>query len=147
MATLHNMHMKSIDFIQPYAQAKVRSDVFLHPPPGFELSNNDNNSVLRLKRNLYGLKDTGRTWHEHLTDGLTSMGFSATASDPCIFVRGSSILILYVDDCVILTKTEQDTNNMFEELTRIGFKLMDEGSLEEYLGLSIKRKDKTFTMS
>ena len=147
MAILHNLHTKSIDFVQAYPQAEVRTNIFLHPPPGVELTNCKDGTVLRLKRNLYGLKDAGRTWHEHLTDGLTSMGFNATASDPCIFVRGSNILILYVDDCIIMSKTEQEANDIYKEMLNRGYKLTDEGSLEEYLGMSIKRESGTFTIS
>ena len=75
------------------------------------------------------------------------MEFTATESDPYIFTRGSDILILYVDDCVTLTKTKQDADNIFGELTQLGFKLTDEDSLEKYLGISIKRGDGTFTIS
>ena len=96
---------------------------------------------------MCGLKDAGRTWHEHLTEGVTAMGFTATESDPCIFTHGTNILILYVDDCVILSKNNQDVDKIFDDLTQRGYKLTDEGSLEEYLGISIKRKDETFTIS
>ena len=147
MATLHNMHSKSIDFVQAYPQAKVKSHIFLHPPPGVEFAHNNDQKVLRLKRNLYGLKDAGRTWHEHLMDGLTAMSFTATESDPCILTRGSDIFILYVDDCVILSKTEREATDIFNELTRLGYKLTDEGSLEEYLGMSIQHRDGSFTIS
>ena len=73
--------------------------------------------------------------------------FTATESDPCIFTHGTNILILYVDDCVILSKNKQDADKIFNDLTQRGYKLMDEGSLEEYLGISIKRTNKTFTIS
>ena len=46
--------------------------------------------VRKLLKNLYGLKDAGRTWFEHLSDGLLCMGFIPTNSDPCIFTKGST---------------------------------------------------------
>ena len=103
MANLHNLHTKSIDFVQAYPQARIKTNIFLYPPPGVEFANNNDQTVLRLKRNLYELRDAGRTWYEHIMDGLTSIGFSACESDPCILTHGSDILILYVDDCVILS--------------------------------------------
>ena len=147
MANMHNLYTKPIDFIQAYPQAEIKTNIFLHSPPGAELTANNGETVLRLKRNLYGLKDAGRTWHEHLTDGLTAMGFAATESDPCIFTRGSDILILYVDDCVIVSRNKRDADNIFNDLAKRGFKLTDEGSLEEYLGISIKRNKDSFTIS
>ena len=147
MANLHNLTTKSIDFVQAYPQAKVKSNIFLHPPPGVEFTNNNDQTVLRLKRNLYGLNDAGRTWYEHLMDGLTAMGFSSCESDPCILKRGTDILILYVDDCVILSRNKNGADNIFQELAQRGFKLTDEGSMEEYLGMSIKRNKESFIVS
>ena len=72
----------------------------------------------RNKQNLYGLKGARRTCHEHLMDGLMTMGFSATESDPCILTRGSDISILYANDCVILSKMKREAGTIFDELER-----------------------------
>lgn len=66
---------------------------------------NDKNGkmVLKLLNNLYDLMDGGRTWFEHLTDGLLDIGFVATSSNPCIFTKGTDIIVLYVDDCIIIS--------------------------------------------
>ena len=75
------------------------------------------------------------------------MGFTAAQNDPCIYTRGSDILMLYVDDCVIISRTSQEANKIFDDLTKRGFKMTDEGSLAEYLGMSITRKGNTFNIS
>ena len=61
--------------------------------------------VLKILKNRYSLKDAGRTWFEYLIDGLLSMGFVATDSKPCIFTKGTDKIFLYVDDCIILSKS------------------------------------------
>ena len=86
--------------------------------------------VLKLIWNLYGLKDTGRTWYEHLTDGLEAMGFTPTESDPCIFIRGTDIMVLYVDDCIIISRTKADADRVYEDLERRKYKLTDKWTLE-----------------
>ena len=147
LAKLHNLHTKSIDFVQAFPQAKVKSTIFLQTPPGVELTG-DKEMVLRLIKNLYGLKDAGLTWFEHLSQGLSSMGFRPTLSDPCIFVRGSSILVLYVDDCILINQSEGDGIKVFEELKHQGFNITDEGTMENYLGIQIDHlKDGTFKLS
>ena len=93
--------------------------------------------VLKLIRNLYGLKDTGKIWFDHLTEGLENMGFKPMISDPCIYTRGSNIIVLYVDDCIIIYKTEAEVNEIFVEIDRNGYKMTDEGTMEEYLGILI----------
>ena len=135
LAKLHNFHTKSVDFVQAYPQAKVKYPIFLKPPAGVVLNNNNGQLVLKLLKNLYGLKDAGRTWFEHLSYGLNDMGFQQTSSDPCIFIRNSDIIILYVDDCVIIFKTKQEADQIFPELEKRKYKLTDEGSMEEYLGI------------
>ena len=147
LSKLHGMYTKSIDFVQAYPQAKIKTTIFLRPPQGIELSEGDKQSVLKLKRNLYGLKDAGRTWFEHLSDGLRDMGFSATISDPCIFIRDTNIIVLYVDDCIVISKSNEDANKIHAELQQRGFKTTDEGTLEQYLGLKIEQNKQTFRVT
>ena len=148
LAKLHNFHTTSIDFVQAYPQADVKNPIFLKVPAGVVLNDNNGKLVLRLMKNLYGLKDAGKTWFEHLTDGLTGMGFMSTSSDPCIFIKGSNIIILYVDDCVIMSRTKKGADDIYNELERRKYKLTKEGSMEEYLGIQIDHhKDDSFRMS
>ena len=69
IAKLHQLHKHSVDFIQAYPQAKCKSTIFLRTPPGVELLGDNKNGVLKLRRSLYGLKDPGLIWFEHLTNG------------------------------------------------------------------------------
>jgi hypothetical protein len=130
-----------VDFVQAYPQAEIKYPIFLKTPAGVVLNDKNGSLVLRLFKNLYGLKDAGRTWFEHLTDGLISMGFSATSSDPCIFLKGSDIIILYVDDCIIMSQTKAKADALFTELERRKYKLTDEGTMEAYLGIKIDHND------
>ena len=62
---------------------------------------NRNDYVLKLIKNLYGLRDASKTWFEHLKKGLLDLGFKPSAIDPCIFYKRGLTLIVYVDDCLI----------------------------------------------
>ena len=88
IAKLHNLHTKSVDFVQAYPQAAIQSTIYLRPPAGVVLNDKNGEMVLKLLKNLYGLKDAGRTWFEHLSDGLSSMNFVPTASDPVYSPKG-----------------------------------------------------------
>ena len=148
IAKLHNLHTKSVDFVQAYPQAAIQSTIYLKPPAGVVLNDKNGEMVLKLLKNLYGLKDAGRTWFEHLSDGLSSMNFVSTASDPCIFTKGNDIIVLYVDDCIIISQTKEEADVVYEELEKRKFKLTDEGTMEEYLGILITHgKDGSYRMS
>lgn len=48
------------------------------------------------------------------------------------------MIVLYVDDCIIISRTKADVNRTYEDLEQRKYELTDEGTLEEYLGLHIK---------
>ena len=104
----------------------IKTTIYLNHPVGVILINSKGDVVLRLVKNLYGLKDSRLTWFEHLTKGLDEMGFVATNSDPCIFINGTDMIILYVDDCVIISKTEGEAKAIYNKFEKKGFKLTDE---------------------
>ena len=133
IAKLHNLHTKSVDFVQAYPQAKIKSSIYLHPPAGLILNRTKEDMVLKLIRNLYYLKDVGRTWFEHLAEGLEGLGFKPAESDPCIYIRGSNIIILYVDECIIISNSKKEAIAIFKEINNRRYKMSDKGNIEEYL--------------
>ena len=53
-----------------------------------------------------------------------------------------------VYDCIIISKSKEEADTIFEKLTTKGFKMIDEGEMEEYLGiLIIHNDDGSFRMS
>jgi hypothetical protein len=52
LAAMHNLKGKQIDFTQAFPQAKLKEDIYLRIPAGFE---QNDKWALKLKRNLYGL--------------------------------------------------------------------------------------------
>ena len=86
---------------------------------------------LKLLKNPYGLNDTILTWFELLTEGLETIGFKVNSSDPYIFTRGTDIIRLYVDDYVIISKSKKEADAIFKKITSKGFKITDEGTMEE----------------
>src|SRR5690348_10746048 len=77
-------------------------------PEGYE---RDNNSVCKLHKTLYGLKQASREWNMKFTHQLKGQGFIQSLTDPCIFVRGTGkeklLLGVFVDDNVLVGGKEQ----------------------------------------
>ena len=58
------------------------------------------------------------------------------------------MMVLYVDDYIIISQTKSDADKIYQDLERRKYKLTDEGTLEEYLGLQIKQyNDGSFRVS
>ena len=61
--------------------------------------------VCKLKKSLYGLKQSGRNWNNMLDNHFTQEGFVQSLADPCVYVKGTEtgrvIAIVWVDDIII----------------------------------------------
>ena len=61
---------------------------------------------MKLKKNLYGLKDAAHNWFQMLSQGLcgNKLAFKQSSIDPCVFLRKNAIILTWVDDCIIFSK-------------------------------------------
>ena len=78
-------------------------------PHGFKLNDGrDRKShVHKLIKNIYGLKQAGRVWNQHLDKGLTELGYRKSKVDPCLYYRKGLIMIIYTDDCIMASKESE----------------------------------------
>ena len=119
MALLMGWHMRSIDFVMAYTQADVKTDIFMQLLAGTTTKGVDpTNQILKLQKNLYGLKDGQVSWHEHIKAGLLSRGFRQSKVDPCLFIKGTVILVLYVDDAAMFSPDSAAINREIESLKK-----------------------------
>ncbi len=103
-----------------------------------------------MKKSLYGLKQAGYNWFKKLREGLIAQDFIQSQVNKCVFFRKDCIILTYLDDCIILGKTMADVDAVIVSL-HVGeenFKLIDQGSIDKYLGLMIQDiNSDTFEMS
>jgi hypothetical protein len=154
VAKIHGLHSKSIDFVLAFPQADLDLPVYMELPAGVNpIDVSDENRrryVLKLNKSLYGLKQAGYNWFEKLKEGLITRDFIQSQVDKCVFFRKDCIILTYVDDCIILGKNMSDVDAVIASL-HVGperFQLIDQGSIDKYLGLMITDIDcNTFEMS
>lgn len=130
--------MRTIDFVMAYPQAPIKTDIFMRLPKGTSIPKLKGHHLLKLKKNVYGLKDAGLTWHEHIKEGLITRGFKQSQVDPCLFVKGQTLLTLYVDDAALFGPDGEAIDSTIKSLQQ-SFDLTDEGNLKDYLGVRITR--------
>ncbi|GFW24360.1 retrovirus-related Pol polyprotein from transposon TNT 1-94 [Trichonephila clavipes] len=116
-------------------------------PEGFK---DGSGRVCKLKRSLYGLKQSPRCWNKCFGQFLTDLGFKASEADPCLYIRerkGRKLLIvLYVDDGLIAATDQQDSEMFIKEL-KTKFKI-SVGKVSCFLGLEIEHhKDNSITIN
>ena len=93
---------RKVDYVQAFPQAVLDQDdhVYMHLPAGFDVNGDRSKYVLKLKKNLYGLKQASFNWSEMLKSGLIEIGFTPSKVDPCVYYKDNIICAVYVDDTV-----------------------------------------------
>jgi hypothetical protein len=83
LAAMHNLKGKQIDCTQASPQSKLKEDIYLRFPAGFEHKNEE--WALKLKQNLYGLIQASPNFFLKLSTIYERLGFKQSKSDPCFF--------------------------------------------------------------
>ena len=109
---------------------------------GFKLSGNRNSKthMLKLLKNIYGLKQVGRVWNQHFHSGLSKLGYQQSDIDPCSYYKGKLLLAVYIDDCIMASEEKEELYQVIKELADT-FEITDEGELDKYLGVKIERRE------
>ncbi|EGD82047.1 hypothetical protein PTSG_11914 [Salpingoeca rosetta] len=151
MAVARGMDIQQMDVNTAFLNAPVDHEIYVQPPAVDGIFSP--NTVLRLKRGLYGLKQSPRLWNHTLDTWMREQDFVATATDACIYRRtckGGKMMwvAVYVDDLLIFADSDSDMA-AFKKAISKRFKMKDLGSPDICLGIKVQhdRKARTVTMS
>jgi hypothetical protein len=101
---------------------------------------NDSSLVFFLKKSLYGIKQTPRSWYAKMDYFLLDNDFFRCHSDPNVYVKTVGIhiiiFILYVDD-LILTGSDPKLLNHVKTTLKKKFVMNDLGYLHYFLSLQV----------
>ena len=132
--------LRQVDFVMAYPQAPVENDIYMELPQGIRTATgNSKDHVLKLLRNIYGQKQAGRVWNSYLVDKLTSLGFTASLIDDCVFFRGDIIFMVYVDDGIFLGNDDDQITEAIREIQSLGLNIEDQGHPADYVGVNIRQ--------
>ena len=100
--------------------------------------------MLKLNKSIYGQVDSPKLFYEHLTKGMTQLGFVTSDSDPCLFIHQTEkIMVLnYCDDQIWLSPNPDSIERYVKKLQAIGYDLSleDKGdNIFGFLGIEINR--------
>ena len=127
------------DTMSPEEQA--RAGVYVecargHPHPG---------KVYKLKKSLYGLRQSPRNFFHHLKTNLEAVGFEQQIEiDPCLFISPKVICLVYVDDTLLYARKKEDIDEILWKLeNERHMSLEAEDEVAGFLGVHIKRDTAT----
>lgn len=123
----------------------------MRPPPRFRAEGEYEGKVYRLRKSLYGLKQSPRAWFCRFGDVVLSLGFKRCHSDHTCFIHRNSdkkcvILLVYVDDIIVtvddvtgITRTKEALNQAFD--------VKDLGLFRYFLGIEVARSSRGISLS
>ncbi|CAL5369179.1 unnamed protein product [Camellia sinensis] len=147
VAAAHQWPLFQLDVKNAFLNGHLAEEVYMRPPPGLSHSFG---VVCRLRRALYGLKQSPRAWYERFHSIALQLGFRHSHHDCALFVRHTSVglvlLLLYVDDMIITgsdsSTIEEVKHQLFQE-----FEMKDLGSLRYFLGIEVATSPTGYLLS
>jgi hypothetical protein len=98
MTIIMGLENKQIDYTAAFVQAPIDTDVYIEMPRMFSAQG----KVWKLRKSIYGLKQSPRNYFLHLKQKLERLGFTQSNADPCLFISTTVICLVYVDDALLL---------------------------------------------
>lgn len=132
-------HVRHLDVDTAYLNANLNAEIYISQPLGFEVQNQGEPLVCKLRKAIYGLKQALLKWYKHLTKLLTALGFTSSASDKCLFIKHSDTLILvatYVNDILLASPSLEETL-AFERALSAKIKIKIMGEVNHILGWKV----------
>lgn len=139
MAVQKGWHVHQMDVITAFLNGDLDEEIYMQQPDGY-VKLGEEELVCRLRKSLYGLKQSPRCWNTKFKLFMKEMDFHQSSADPCVFVKftenGILIIAVYVDDLIPLGSDINELLELKRELST-RFHMKDMGELHFCLGIGI----------
>ena len=121
MVATENLHLEQLDVKMAFLHGDLKEDIYIIQLEGFIVQGQEN-LVCKLKKSLYGRKQTPRQWYKKFDSFMHKIGFKRYEADHCCYVKffdnSYIILLLYVDDMLIAGSSIKEINNLKKQLSK-----------------------------
>lgn len=141
--------LQQLDVKNAFLNGNLEEEVYMDPLPGFE--GKYKSKICRLRKPLYGLKQSPSAWFERFTQFVKKQGYVQGQADRTMFIRHPVegkiiVLIVYVDDIILTGDDVVKIKNLKEPLAS-KFEIKDLGPLKYFLGMEVARSKKGIIVS
>jgi hypothetical protein len=140
IAADEDLELHHMDVATAFLNGTLDEELYMQQPEGTVVPGKEG-LVWRLKKSIYGLKQSSRAWYQELDGFLLSLGFKRTVSDHSVYVKTDkgtyAIIVVYVDDLLLAANSEVMETIKNKLSTR--FKMTDMGDARWLLGMAITR--------
>lgn len=148
VASNRRMCIEHFDIKTAFLYGELDEDIFMKQPEGF-IEKGKENFVCKLKKSIYGLKQSARKWNEKVKNVLMKNGFKQSSTDPCLFIKTTAAnkviyVLIHVDDFLVSSEDRKDIRDVAQFLSK-EFSVKSLGDVKNFLGMEItKTSDGTF---
>ncbi|RVX06351.1 Retrovirus-related Pol polyprotein from transposon RE2 [Vitis vinifera] len=150
MAAMCSWPLYQLDIKNAFLHGDLVEEVYMEQPPGF-VAQGESGLVCRLRRSLYGLKQSPRAWFGRFSSVVQEFGMLRSTADHSVFYHHNSLgqciyLVVYVDD-IVITGSDQDGIQKLSNIFLPHFQTKDLGKLKYFLGIEIAQSSSGVVLS
>lgn len=140
-----------LDVTTAFLNGTLEETIYMKIPEGFSEQTRAG-QVLRLKKAIYGLKQSSRAWYKKVDEVLLQLGYRRSKIEPCMYTKIQeklkTIVTLYVDDFFIFSNDSKETKHL-KDVLGSHFKLKDLGEIKRCLGVNVtfNKSERIVTLS
>jgi hypothetical protein len=142
LAAQEDLLLYQFDVKSAFLIPECKEEIYVRLPGQYSLPEG---RVLRLRKMLYGLKNSAFAWNEHFTKWMKDHGFTNVDGDGVTFIKvekqangtmSKLIIGMHVDDGIVCASSQEIYEKFIADL-QTDFVLSSHGVLEWYLGCKI----------
>ena len=107
LAASEDLELCSVDITSAFTNGDLDEEIYMKQPEGFHVGSPK--QVCRLRKSLYGLKQSARQWNKKLHSVLTELGLKCIESDRSVYIYSNGevriIVPIYIDDITLASKS------------------------------------------
>jgi hypothetical protein len=114
LAASLDLELEQLDVKTTFLHGDFNEEIYMEQPEGF-FQNYNKKIFCRLKKSLYGLRQSPRQWYKKFDSFMMSQNYTRSEYDHCVYLKKLNngifiILVLYVDDMLLASKNINEIN-------------------------------------
>ncbi|WKA05086.1 hypothetical protein VitviT2T_023071 [Vitis vinifera] len=142
--------LQQFDVKNAFLHGELSKEVYMDLPPGCMVSEKQCQKVCKLKKSLYGLKQSPRAWFGRFTKSLRAFDYCQSNSDHTLFLKKQhgkiTALIVYVDDMVV-TGNDLEERKVLQNYLSREFEMKYLGSLKYFFMIEVSQSSEGIFLS
>jgi hypothetical protein len=115
-----DFEVEQMDVKTTFLHGDLEEEIYMKQPEGFVVKGKKE-LVCKMKKSLYGLKQSPRMWYQKFDTYMLGLGFTRSKEDHCVYFKliGDHLiyLVLYVDDMLLIGNNKEIIQDVKTQLS------------------------------